>query len=219
MFSLKMLSYGFGALLVSSLVIPQANALPITQTGTFGSDNQVYQYLLNIPTSTTVIISTDSYGGGTNMNGTTTPAGGFVPVLTLFSTVSPGNVIAFDGADGVCHSGAKMDTSTHMCDDAYIQTPLAAGNYILDLTEFPNVANGTFNSNPQFLFGNDPTATGDVCGVAGGQFLQADVAPCVQRTGNFLLNIASVPEPATLWLALPVLAVGLLRRKRISSRL
>jgi hypothetical protein len=42
-------------------------------------------------------------------------------------------------------------------------------------------------------------------------FLQADVAPCVQRTANFALNVtntSTVPEPAT-WLLTGPFAVGI----------
>ncbi len=217
------LTWILGALLLSALAANQAQAASMTFTGTLGNDSSVFTQLLSL--SGSVIISSDSYGGGTNLNGTTAAAGGFVPNITLFSA-STGNVVAFDGGDGLaggCRGGAKMDSATHLCDDAYIMTTLAAGNYILDVSEFPNVANGNYNTNPQFFFssalGGDPSATGDdLCGNPGGMFLQSDVAPCVQRNANFSVNIGSVPEPATFWLAIPVLALGLLRRKRANSR-
>ncbi len=53
------------------------------------------------------------------MNGITTPAGGFVPVISIFAA-STGNLIASDGADATCSAGMKSDPTTHMCDDAYI---------------------------------------------------------------------------------------------------
>ena len=216
-------AYTLGVLLLGSFTVGQVRAASVTETGTFGSDNQVYSYLLSLPTAQTLDFYTTSYGGGMNLDGTTSVAGGFVPALTLFSAST--GLVVDSAAAGATENGAQMttpllhaDPTTGMVDDAFLQENLAAGNYIVDLTEFPNVATGDFNSNPQFLFMNDPTATGDVCGVSGGMFLEADTAPCVQRNGNFTLNIGTVPEPATFWLALPIIAFGLIGRKRLLAR-
>jgi len=212
----------FGVLLLGCLTIGHAGAVSVTETGLFGSDNQVYQYLLNIPTAQTVDIYTTSYAGGMNLDGTTSMAGGFVPALTIFS-VSSGLVVDC-AAEGLTCSGTQMmgplqtDPATGSVLDVYLQESFARGSYLVDLTEVPNVATGDVNTNPEFLFSSDPTATGDVCGVTGGTFLETDTAPCTQRNGNFALNIGTVPEPATLWLALPVLAFGVIRRKRFLAR-
>jgi hypothetical protein len=107
------------------------------------------------------------------------------------------------------------DPTTGMCDDAAFSASLTAGQYVLDFTEFPNVANGGINDG--FLFSSDPTATGDVCNVAGGTFLQADVAPCVQRDANYAVNIVSsspVPELPTWYLVFPPAAALLLFGRR-----
>ena len=181
-----------------------AHATTITQSGSFTADNSVY----SLPFTTT---STQSYSFLT----TSYASGGFVPVLTLFS--STGAVIGFDGADGMCKAGMTPSSSTGICDDAFLQETLAAGSYILDLTEFPNVANGNLSAG--FLFGSDPTATGDVCGVSGGKFLESDLATCVQRTSNYSLTITNsavgpVPEPSSLLLMLPVGAVLALASRR-----
>jgi hypothetical protein len=102
-----------------------------------------------------------------------------------------------------------------MCDDAFLQETLPAGSYVLDLTEFPNEAIG--NLADGFLFASDPTATGDVCGVTGGMFLQADVAPCVQRTDAYSVSITSAaptPEPSSIFLGLPVAVLLLVVSRR-----
>lgn len=112
----------------------------------------------------------------------------------------------------------SASSSTGICDDAFLQETLGAGSYTLDLTEFPNVAIG--NLSDGFLFASDPTATGDVCGVSGGTFLQSDLATCVQRTSNYSLTItspAATPEPSTfLLLLLPTAGLLAYSRRRIA---
>ncbi len=215
----------FGALLLSCLTVGHAGAVSITQTGTLGADNQVHEYLLNLPTAQTVDFYTTSYAGGKNLDGTTSAAGGFVPVLTLFSSAT-GQVIDCSATGSTC-SGIQMtppigtikaDPTTGFVNDAFLRESLTAGSYVVDLTEFPNGASGDLNTNPRFLFSSDPNATGNACGVTGGMFLEADMSPCTQRNGAFTLNVGTVPEPATLWLALPVLVLGVLGRKRLLAR-
>ncbi len=201
-----------GLLLAGSLGMSQAWATSMTYTGSLTGDDQVQLFTWTLAQSSQVLISTDSYGGGT-MNGIITPAGGFVPVISLFA--SNGNLITSDGADGVCSGAMRSDSTTHMCDDASIKTNLTAGSYLLAVTEFFNVPVGPNLSNG-FLEQGQGNFTGQTCGTTG-SFLETDVAPCVQRTANFALTASAVPEPATLLLAVPVLAFGLMRRKRERS--
>ncbi len=203
--------YILGFVVTAAVGAQAATALTVTQTGAFSSDNQVVEYDFTLPSSTTVALYTTSYAGGVNADGTTTAAGGFVPDLTLFQ--SNGSVITSDGATGTSRGSLQADPVTGLYNDAYISTNLAAGNYILTLSEFPNVAVGNFSDG--FLL-SSPTATGDTCSVSGGKFLEADVAPCVQRTGNYALNVSTTPEPATLWLIVPTIAAAFLWRKRQS---
>ncbi len=207
-----------GLLAVLSLCVAAtttARAAGITYTGTFAADNSAADFVIS-PTSTMdYTFYTTSYGGGLNADGMSVSApGGFVPVLTLFS-VSSGNAVGFGGGDGMCHGSSSADPATGLCEDAFFSAALAPGEYVLDLTEFPNVANGGINGG--FLFGNDPTATSDLCGVSGGMFLQTDVAPCAQRNDNYAVNISSsspVPEPPTWFLVFPPAAALLLFGRR-----
>lgn len=190
-----------------------ADAATITNIGTFTADNQVFEQTLVVPTTQLFTFSTTSYGGGRNLDGSTTLAGGFVPVLTLFSSVT-GKVVGTDGASGVCSGSARRDPNTGMCDDAFFTATLTPATYVLDLTEFPNAAIDSLNTNPRFLFSSDPSATGTTCGVSGGKFLQADTAPCTQRNGSFAVNISSVPEPATWFTLLPAAGALFCFRRR-----
>ncbi len=185
----------------------KASATTFTDTGAFTADNQVFETSFNVSMASTYSLYTTSYGGGMNLNGTTSLAGGFVPVLSLFH--ADGTIVAADGASGMCSGSATADGATGMCDDAYLNVALTSGSYILALTEFPNVAIN--NLSDGFLFASDPHATGTACGVSGGTFLQSDVAPCVQRNGSYAVNVSNasaVPEPPTWALMLP--AAGIL---------
>lgn len=208
MTSFKSVFRPLALLAICLAAVTGAKAESFTYSGSFTADNSMYTQTFNTATAQDYTIYTTSYGGGTNADGTHANAGGFVPVVTLFSSTT-GNVLGFGGGDGMCHGSSAADPMTGLCEDAYFTGTVDPGSYTLVLTEFPNVANG--NLSDGFLFSNDPTVTGDLCGVSGGTFLQTDVAPCVQRTGNFDLNVVAtaaspVPEPATWILVLPATA-------------
>lgn len=188
-----------------------------TINGTFSTDNQIFTYTFSNTSAQDFTFFTTSYGGGMNSNGSFTSAGGFVPVLTLFSS-SSGNALAFGGGDGMCHGTANADPTTGLCEDAYLTLLLGAGSYTLDLTEFPNVALGGLNDG--FLAGSDPNFTGTTCNGSSSQFLQVDVAPCVQRNDNFSLNVSTspVPEPSTWLFMLPwVAGITLFGRRQLAK--
>jgi len=176
-----------------------ASAATTTIPGILPTDASVFQYNFNAPSAQTFTFSTTSYGGGANLDGSTTSAGGFVPTLTLFN--GNGSVI------GPSITGGAVDPSTRLSNDALLTAALSSGTYILTLTEFPNVAIGNFADG--FLFAGQGNFTPSLCGASSGSFLETDTVPCTQRTSNFTLNVASTattsvtPEPATWMLVLP----------------
>lgn len=202
---MNMSRYATCALLLMSASFLQrhAQASSVTLTGTpppltgsFTADNEVLQFDFSATGTQNYTFATTSYAKG-----------GFVPYLTLFS--SAGNVLGYDGADGAC--------GTAGCDDAFLQTTLGAGSYILALTEFPNVFTGTLAQGT--LFASDPDATGTACG-AGGQFLKTDDGSCSQRTSNYAVTLNStspVPEPSSLLLLLPAVAFIAVKSRSLLS--
>ena len=204
------LSVALSGLLIGLIPFSHASASSTTYTGTLSGDDQVKQYVWTLAQGATAILSSDSYGGGTS-NGVTTPAGGFVPIISLFN--SAGTLITSDGGDATCTGSMAADPATHMCDDAYIKTALAAGTYTVAVSEFFNVPVGP-NLSDGFLQQGQGNFTGPTCGTTG-DFYETDIAPCVQRTGNFAVTFSTstVPEPATLWLAIPAIALGLWKRR------
>ena len=127
-------------------------------------------------------------------------SGGIVPVLSLFNATT-GKIVDASGAD----TGFS---------DVSITDTLSAGSYILDLTEFPNVAKGNLAAG--FLFANNPSITGKNCGVKGGMFYN-DIT-CTETDGDYGLTVSNsaavTPEPATWLLVLPPAAFLLATRRR-----
>ena len=183
------------ALLVLFSAFAGSSAKANTITGSFTTDDQVNFYTATLTTTQTFTANTTSYASG-----------GFVPVLTLFN--QDGSVIAPSS------TGGTIDPATGLSNDAFLSQVLGPGTYLLSLSEFPNVA--TVGANDPFLFAGQGNFTPSLCGATSGSFLESDIAPCAQRTGNFsltsnaTLNASSsvTPEPATWILVLP--ATGLL---------
>ena len=179
----------FAVCLLGFAPVLQAHASDFATSGTFAADNSVYSY--NFSTTSTDLL---------NASTTSFATGGFDPVLTLFNVTT----------------GAEVDNDGTGLSDATLSDLLPAGAYVLDLTEFPNVANGDLADG--FLFAGDPTATGDLLGIPGGMFL--DDITGAQLTDNYSLNVsvAPTPEPSS-WLLMLSGAVGVFyasRRRRLA---
>lgn len=205
-----MIFNGFRAAAIAALVLgtiglPAAHAgpLPATIHGTLAADDTVRLFPIQLVQRSDLSISTDSYGGGHNLDGTTTPAGGFVPIISLFSPT--GLFIADDGGD-LFPPGA-VDPVTGVADDAaLIARGLAKGTYTLAVTEFFNFPNG--NLSDGFFAAGQGNFTGPTCSRPGASFLQVNLVTCPQRTDAFVVNVRAIPtpEPGTLGL----LAAGLI---------
>ena len=181
-----------GLLVLCSVSLLGAKASTFSTTGNFAADNSDYELTFSVTGTTDFTAATTSFA-----------TGGFVPVLTLFNGTT----------------GSEIDNNGTGFSDVSLSDVLGTGTYDLFLTEFPNVALGDLATG--FLFAGDPTATGDLCGVAGGMFLNTSMAPCTATSSAYALttttNAASsvTPEPpSALLLLLPLAgAVALNRRK------
>lgn len=175
-------------------------------TGTLTDPATVVQEDFSLSSPGDVMIFTTSYGGGKNLNGTTTSAGGFQPNLTLYN--SDGTYVASQWATPP--SSANADPSTMQTLDSYLsQSDLKAGSYIVTLTNWDTQQSATAtNLSDGFIAGS--SNFNDVMGNA--------------RTGAYALNISAAgpvsatPEPATFWLVLPgLVGAAFLLRKRSAS--
>jgi hypothetical protein len=193
------LSFLASGLCLGLLALGSANASTISYSGTLSGDDQVQLYTYIISQASPVTFETNSYSSG-----------GFVPVLSLFN--SAGVEIGSDGADQTCYAGMHADSTTGICDDALLSENLAAGSYTLAITEFFNVPVGPDLSNG-FLEQGQGNFTGPTCGTTGA-FYETDIAPCVERTDAYSVNITATPEPATFWLGSVLVAAFFITRRR-----
>lgn len=213
-------NYAFGVLIIFLCIVDSASQVkaasittvalgtlsgPVTNSGMFPNQAQVLEETFNLTSPSTLTAFTTSYGGGTNLNGSTAGAGGFEPMLSLFS--SAGNFIA---GEAVTSPVAHVDPATGLALDSYLKdSNLAAGSYILVLTDW-------LNQQP-------PTATSlsdgfiDL-GSGNNTFVDEQFN---SRTAAYVLNISATsttaaPEPATIWLVMLPLggALWVLGRRR-----
>lgn len=179
-----------------------------TNTGTFTNQADVLEAAFSLNSASKLTIFTTSYGGGNNLSGPASTAGGFQPMITLYT--SAGNYVT---GEQVTSPVAQTDSATNLALDQYLfDANVGPGNYIAVLTDW-------LNQQP-------PTATnlsdGFVSlGSSGSTFVDAQFN---SRTANYALNLSAdpiggggspVPEPATWGLILPTLAAAaLLLRNR-----
>ena len=163
----------------------EAWATTYTLSGQLSNDLSVVEVGFSVGSTETDTFFTTSYAGGLNANGSTTQAGGFDPVLTLYT--GAGHFLADGGGATVCNGSTNADSITGLCNDAYFTQALTAGSYILAITEFPFYPNGDLLTG--FFSSVDPTAISDACS-SSTPFLESDIVPCLARTNQFTVNIS-----------------------------
>jgi hypothetical protein len=185
------------------LVACQASltAATFSFAGSFVQDNDLQLFTFNLGAPGTVTLRTFGYGGGLNGSGQTIPAGGFVPVLGLFDSAGIAQTGALQAGHTPCPPLNPDPARNNLCLDVFAQVNLAAGNYIVSLTQSPNDPLG--NLSDGFFFRDaipDPNFNN-------GFF---DANNNFQGKGNWALDIigvntasqvGGVPEPATGLLA------------------
>ncbi len=202
-----------------------ARASNITLQGLVTQDDQVQLFDVVVATASSVDMRTYSYAGGTTSTGIVIPRGGFDPILTLFD---PGGAFLTDNDEG---TGVATDPATGEAFDARITATLAAGSYIVALTQFDNFAAGNLESgfveagHPQFTA--DPTfTTGGPCPSNMFRDISSTAGRC--RNGNWAVDFvnvtsvmarspSSVPEPnASFLLGSGLIGLGFVLRRRWS---
>lgn len=209
-------SLGLFAVGVFTCAIANASSISQTYSGTLtgesGSAGSVVLESFTLTSASDVTIYTTSYGGGMNLDGTTSGAGGFQPNITLYN--STGFVVANQSPS--FSPIANPDPSNGWKGDGYLtDADATAGTYYVTLTDWQNQM--SINASGLNL---STAAYTQFSGPGGTSFQDAQGNT---RTGAYALNImatplssgSTVPEPASFLLVLPVLAaVALLNRKR-----
>lgn len=201
------LNWGLGLFAMSVLALAHANAASVSQTytGTLTSESGAGSVVLesfSLSAPSAVTIYTTSYGGGANLDGTTTGPGGFEPNITLYDAT--GFVVANQSPS--FSPIANPDPSNGWKGDGYLQdTDAGAGTYYVTLTDWQNQMSVTST-------GLDPSTAAylQFSGPGGTSFTDVQGN---NRTGNYALDISamplsssSAPEPGTFLLMIPALA-------------
>ena len=190
-------------------------AASISLQGTWINDDQVQEFtvILGIPGQLTA--QTFSYAGGDDGLGHVIARGAFDPVLTLFD--GSGNFRTMNN-DGACGTVEK-DSVTLNCFDFYLSLNLAAGTYVLALTENDNLAVGPTAADGFTQAGNGDFTCPEFMGTAGA-FCDASLN---QRNASFALTIdtpgARTLEPSSAFLILSGAAICGAARKYLSATL
>lgn len=189
----------------------------ILHQGTFTSDSDYAQVNFEIATLSDVAIRSWGYAGGTVPTtplSTTISNGGFPTNLLLFD--DDGDLIFSDNG-GQCKLTGE-DPVTGNCSDGLIEATLDVGQYTLIVAEWNNTSvDGTLSG---WLTQVD--APGFTCAQFGrsGDFCDVTTALGDTRTGNWAVSISGdglvsdTPEPSSLTLILPAVALCLVNRRR-----
>jgi hypothetical protein len=217
------LLFRFGPLIFRSFYSAfPACAANISLTGTFVHDNDVQLFTFNLSSASTVTFQTLGFGGSADNPGGTNAAGqvilpdGFESVLQVYdgiTGVAIGGPI-LPGPDPGCAPRTPDPGRGNFCQDAYGQESLAAGIYLLALTQNPNLPNG--NLNDGFFYVDtipDPNFNSGFVGTFG-----------FQGTGRWAVDIlnvdaaTAVSEPTLMPLTGALLLAGLGAAKFRHSR-
>jgi len=218
-YRLKMYSAAACLLAVTACSLP---AESLSFTGTLSSPESVFDETFTLSSADTVSFQTWGFGGGINAAGQVIPAGGFDPLIALFSGSPATAMMYVDGSGnpladadnlanppwsfvGNCPPAGTVAIGTNNdCGDDFMQAALGAGTYTLVLTDA--------NYIPNAIYDNGALSEGFV-DFTGGVFQTCDTdGSCITPNGNYAVDIlsaksdlTSTPEPS----ALPLLVVCL----------
>jgi len=195
----------------------------LSSTGTLGTPESVFEETFTLTAADTVTFQTWGFGGGRNAAGQEISAGGFDPLIALYSGPAATATMYADGSGnpladadnllnppwsfvGNCPPAGTVAIGTNQdCGDDFMQVALTAGTYTLLLSDANYIPNSIYDNGTLSEGFTDFTA-----GVF--QTCDASVNACITPNGNYAVDIlssnadlTSTPEPSALCL----LGVGL----------
>lgn len=191
------------AIAAAFLATSSASALAanISFSGNLAGDNDVALFSFTLAAPSDVALRTWSYAGGANAAGNLIAAGGFDPIVSLFSGSGSPALLIGANDDGI---GVAVDPSTGNAFDSLLETfLLPAGLYTVALSEFDNFANG-------------PTFGDGFLGAGNLNFDGRTSAWALDILGVDSANVVPLPGTVALFM-LGLAAVGATRRRPIHS--
>jgi hypothetical protein len=164
-----------------------AAAADFSFQGTFNQDDDVQMFNFSIGADSTVTLRSLGYAGGLNSAGQLVLRGGFDTTLALFD----GSGTLIDGNSDGGPGNVGTDAGTGQAWDTFLQTPLAAGDYQVSITEFNNAAIGPNLSDGFTLAGTGNFTAAFGCGAP--SFCDVSgVTPFDQRNNHWAFDIQNV---------------------------
>ncbi|MEO8224491.1 MAG: DVUA0089 family protein [Gammaproteobacteria bacterium] len=183
-----------GVLLFTGIAGP-TQAATLSFGGSLVQDDSVGTFSFTLSDPGTVTLRTFSYAGGTSGNGAVISPGGFDLGLSLFD--GGGNLLLNqEDATPEC-DGVASDPVTNECFDSLLVTALAAGDYLVAITQFDNRAMGPSFANGFSQTGANFTA---IFGCVNGQFCDVDADSRTAAWAADVSGVTVVPAPAAGWL-------------------
>ena len=188
------------------------NAVSFSFAGNFNHDNDVQLFHFGLLSASTITLQTWSYGGGINAEGDPVLPGGFRIALQVFDAPTGQALgVSFLPGTAACPPNNPDPARLDSCLDVFGQLSLSAGNYIVALTQFENLALG--NLSDGFFYVDvvpDPNFNNgfNFAGLPGTSAWELDILG--------VDSAAPAPEPASALLIAGAVLAGIgARRRRI----
>ncbi len=219
------------ALAALAMLLPAANADTVSDTGTLASSSDVFETTLTLGTAGSVVLQTFGFGGGVNGAGKTIAAGGFDPLVGIFSGTGAGATVVTDASSNPyitsdvlsnyssfmgCPPASTGNIGGPLCGDISMSLSLAAGTYTILLADAEYLPNAVFDNGTLREGFTDLTA---------GAFQTCNTdsfgnTTCANDTANWALDVTTsrtvttTSEPSSLLLLATGLAALLAARHR-----
>jgi hypothetical protein len=226
-------------ILLAVLLLPpvcRGGSISLSYTGASATSEDYFEQAFTLSAPSTIEIQTWGFGGGTNAAGVVIPAGGFDPLVALFSGPPAAASIFMSGGNpaadadtlgdyvGNCPPAAMLTIGTGagsvICgDDALTVLGVPAGVYTLALSDAAYIPFAVNPGPPISSLLSDGFAD-----FTGGVFqtcnTTSDGTTCITPSANFAVDIVDqtgvglnqVPEPAAALTLIGLAALGMFRR-------